>query len=89
MLYANFCRVVSCEKALVNQKRSRGIIQRSAKLNGNLIGAIMNSNSSYLKTNQIKKANMDKSFRKFDRFLKRHPSLPVAATKFKMNNNNI
>ena len=65
----------------ISQKRSRGIIRRwSAKLNGNLIGATMNSNSSYLKTNQIKKDNMDESFRKFERFLKRDPSLPVPAT---------
>ena len=70
-----------CEWESTNQNRTHGLNRRLRKIRGNLVGAIIQSkescclNLSNTSKNSQSRIAMDKSMRKWQKFLQQHPSL--------------
>ena len=75
----------SCERESTNQNRTRGLNQRLLNLRSNLVGAITQSKQSCFKLINSKihslktQIELDKSMKKWQRFLKQHPSLDISS----------
>ena len=75
----------TCKRKSTNQIQTRGLSRRLREIRTGLVGAIIKSEQScskLLKTNsQISTSNikMDRSMRKWQKFLKQHPSLNISS----------
>ena len=71
----------TCERNSTNQIRTRGLSRRLRELRSRLVGAITQSEESRLQLSNSKiqssksQFGMDRSMRKWQKFLKQHPSL--------------
>ena len=65
----------SCERESTNQNRTHGFNQQLRFLRGNLVGAITQSKESCFKLSNSKIHNSKTQIKKWQKFLKQHPSL--------------